>query len=49
VLSSTAAVEGRHFGRVHERYALVDGRLVVDSERQWQGNSSTNHDEHRRR
>jgi hypothetical protein len=49
VLSSTAAVEGRHFGRVHERYALVGGRLVVDSERQWQGNSSTSHDEHRRR
>ena len=49
VLSSTAALDGRQFGRVHERYAIVDGRLIVDSERQWQGNSSTSHDEHRRR
>ena len=49
VLSSTAALEGRQFGRVHERYAVVGGRLVVDSERRWQGNSSTSHDEHRRR
>lgn len=49
VLSSTAAIEGRQFGRVHERYTIVDGRLIVDSERTWHGNSSTSHDEHRRR
>jgi hypothetical protein len=49
VLTSSAALDGRAFGSVRERFALVEGRLVVDSERVWQGNRSTSHDEHRRR
>ena len=49
VLSSRAAIEGRQFGTVRERYALVDGQLVVDSTREWPGGTSTSHDVHRRR
>lgn len=48
VLTSEAAVDGRPFGRVRDRYTLVDGQLVVESTRTLPAGTITSRDVHRR-